>query len=224
MILSALRTPTRRFGIIFLWTSALYVIYQLTNHLHLVAPRMLPVTAIDRAIPFLSWTVVPYFVLILGMYLPGLVRERRLFLRTLAALTIAVLLNYAIFALCPTIYPRPDPPTGMAFYDHWYRWLVSIDTPANCFPSGHITAPAIGCWALAQEHRRQRWIIRLLFIPFALTILTTKQHYLWDLFGGLATAAIGISLTWRLRTPTTPFAQPSCVAGPVPEDGQGRKR
>jgi len=203
MILTVLRTPARRFAIVLLWTSALYVLYQLTNHHHLVAPRMLPLTALDRAIPFWSWTVVPYFGLILGMYLPGLVRDRRLFVRTLAALTIAVLLNDAIFALWPTTYPRPVPPTGTAFYDQWYRWLVAIDTPANCFPSGHITAPVLGCWALAQEHRRQRWLIRLLFVPFALSILTTKQHYLWDLGGGLMTAAIGIALTRPLGTPRT---------------------
>jgi hypothetical protein len=83
----------------------------------------------------------------------------------------------------------------MAFYDAWYRWLTTIDTPANCFPSGHITAPVIGCWALAQERPRWRWPIRLAVIPFVLTILTTKQHYVWDLFGGLATAIIGIVLS-----------------------------
>jgi len=184
-----------RLAIVVAWTSALYSLYVLTNHHHLFTPVTLPLTPIDRAIPFWSWTVVPYFGLIGGMYLPAFVQERALFIRALAALTIAVLINYSIFALWPTVIVRPDLPQGPAFYDAWYRWLTTIDSPANCFPSGHITAPAVGCWALGREHPRRRWWIRLAFVPFALTILTTKQHYVWDLFGGLATAAIGVWLT-----------------------------
>ena len=158
----------------------------------------LPLTVIDRAIPFWTWTVVPYFVLIGGMYLPAVVGDELLFRRTMVALTIGVLINDAVFALWPTTYPRPALPAGTAFYDGWYRWLTTIDTPANCFPSGHITAPAIGCWALSREHPRARWLVRLAFIPFALSILSTKQHYLWDLMGGLVTAAIGIVATRKM--------------------------
>jgi hypothetical protein len=193
-----------RFAIVVAWTSALYTLYQLTNHRHLSPPRELPLTALDRAIPFWPLTVVPYFALIGSMYLPALVRDRRLFWRALIALTIGALTNYAIFALWPTTYPRPPMPEGDGFWIGWYRWLVSIDTPANCFPSGHITAPAIGCWALAREHPRWRWPIRLAFVPFALTILTTKQHYVADLFGGLATAALGVLATRRMAARAEP--------------------
>ena len=188
-----------QFAVVLGWTSALYTIYQVTNRYHLFPPRMLPVTALDRLIPFWPWTVVPYFVLIGGMYLPAFLRDHSLFLRTMTALTIGVLINYTIFALWPTTMVRPPTPMGPTFYEAWYRWLTVIDTPANCFPSGHITAPAIGCWALAREHPRRRWWIALLFVPFALTILTTKQHYVCDLFGGLATAAIGIFATRKMR-------------------------
>ena len=194
-----------QFGLVAGWTTALYSIYQLTNHYHLIPPRTLPLTALDQAIPFWPWTVVPYFVLIGGMYLPALLRERAFFWRVMMALTVGVLINYTIFALWPTTFIRPPAPTGTAFYDAWYRWLTTIDTPANCFPSGHITAPALGCWALARENSRFRWLILIIFIPFALTILTTKQHYVWDLFGGLATAAIGIYATRNMR-PTSPAA------------------
>lgn len=202
-----------RFAIVVGWTSALYAIYQVTNRYHLFTPTLLPVTPLDAAIPFWTWTVVPYFALIGGMYLPALIRDEWLFKRSLVALTVAVLINYTIFALWPTIIARPLLPEGVAFYDAWYRWLTTIDTPANCFPSGHITAPVIGCWALAQENPRWRWAIRLALIPFLLTILTTKQHYVWDLFGGLATAVIGILLSRHLLTRSAPPATgPSAAA------------
>lgn len=187
-----------QFAIVWGWTTALYSIYQITNRYHLFPPQTLPVTALDRAIPFWPWTVVPYLMLIGGMYLPAFLREEAFFRRTMRALIIGVLINYTIFALWPTTMVRPPAPAGPAFYEAWYRWLMVIDTAANCFPSAHITAPAIGCWALARENPRYRWLIALIFVPFALTILTTKQHYVWDLFGGLATAAIGIFAMRRM--------------------------
>jgi len=70
----------------------------------------------------------------------------------------------------------------------------------------------IGCWALARGHPRWRWAIRFAFVPFALTILTTKQHYVVDLFGGLATATLGVWASGLLPTglrPPSPPASPS---------------
>ncbi|MDB6171544.1 MAG: superfamily protein [Chthoniobacteraceae bacterium] len=189
---SRVRQILLRLAIVVGWTTALYSIYQLTNRYQIFTPRGLSLTPLDRAIPFWPWTVVPYFILIGGMYLPAFLRTDALFWRSLLAVTIGVLINYTVFALWPTTYPRPMAPTGSGFYLDWYRWLISIDTPANCFPSGHITAPAIGCWALARERPRWKWAILLGFVPLALTILTTKQHYIVDLLGGLVTAAIGL--------------------------------
>lgn len=189
----------KRLAAVVIWTSALYTIYQATNRYHLFPPVMLPMTSLDHAIPFWTWTVVPYFLLIAGMYLSALIKDVGMFKRTLAAITIGVLINYTIFLLWPTTYPRPPLPDGTRFYDDWYRWLTVIDTPANCFPSGHITAPAIGVWALSRQYPRWRWLFIILFIPLSLTILTTKQHYVWDLFGGLVTAAIGIVATAKMN-------------------------
>ena len=66
-----------RFFIVVGWTTALYTIYQATNRYHLFTPTLLPVTLIDEVIPFWTWTVVPYFALIGGMYLLALVRDER---------------------------------------------------------------------------------------------------------------------------------------------------
>jgi hypothetical protein len=188
-----------RLAIVVGWTSALYTIYQLTNRVQWWPPIELPLTALDTAIPFWPWTVIPYFALIGLMYLPAFVADRALFHRSLRALTIAVLINYAIFALIPTTYPRPPLPAGDGLGLSWYRWLTTIDTPVNCFPSGHITAPALGCWVIIREHPSWRVPTAIVFALLALSILTTKQHYVWDLFGGLATAWIG----WRLSRPRT---------------------
>ncbi len=190
----------RRFAVVAVVSTLLYGIYVITNRFHLFTPVELPLTFLDHAMPFWTWSVIPYFVLIGGMYLMAFVHDDFLFKRCIIGFIIGMLINYSIFVVWPTTYPRPTLPTGTAFYEDWYRWLTKIDTPANCFPSGHITAPAIGCWALAREKPRWRLFIYAGFIPLSLSILTTKQHYVWDLFGGITTAVIGLVVAnWWLN-------------------------
>lgn len=74
----------------------------------------------------------------------------------MAALTAAVVVNYSIFLVFPTVIARPPVPVGDTTAEILYRWLIGIDSPANCFPSGHITAPAVGCWCVSRERQRGR--------------------------------------------------------------------
>lgn len=170
----------------------LYSGYQLSNRFHLTEPHYLPLTALDYAIPFALWTVWPYFALVLLAFLPVGIGDTPLFWRTLIAFSVALTLNIAVWILFPTVYDRPPMPDGNDLTTFAYRWLCSIDTPANCLPSGHITSPAIGCWAIAKVYPRYRYLIWAVFALLSVTILTTKQHYIYDLPAGLLTAWIGI--------------------------------
>lgn len=182
----------------FILTFILYSGYQISNHFHLVEPRYLPLTAADEAIPFLVWTVWPYFLLIFMAFFPIGIKDKALFERTMLAFTIGVSINIAFWLLIPTVFHRPLQPTETDFTSFAYRWLCSIDTPANCFPSGHITSPAIGCWAISKEYPKYRFRIGICFLLLSLSILSTKQHYIWDLPGGLLTAMAGIWLSGKI--------------------------
>lgn len=183
-------------------TAFLYTGYQLSNRIHVFEPRELPMTVVDRAIPFLLWTVWPYFALVLLLFLPLGIRDRALYRRALWAFTFAVTINIVVWMVWPTVYPRPPRPDGGGLTGLAYRWLVSIDTPANCLPSGHITSPVVGCWALSREHPKHRiWIWPSLLL-LSLTILTTKQHYVWDLPAGMLSACLGILASGWVAAPS----------------------
>jgi hypothetical protein len=173
--------------------------YLLINHHHLRPPIELPLSALDRAIPFWPWTVWPYAVLLLvDVLLPLALRNRAIFFDTLAAYSVAILLNFAIWALFPTSYPRPTSPAGGGFMTTAaYHLLVAIDSPASCFPSGHITIPIVAVWGLGREHPRLKAGLWIGLSLLAVTVLTTKQHYVVDVAGGLATAWIGIAVVRR---------------------------
>jgi hypothetical protein len=174
-------------------------VYWLLNHYPLLPPRALPLTALDRCIPFWPWTVWPYLSLHVIAVIGALsVRDRRVFLRLLVSYAISMGIVFALFALWPTHCVRPAPPADPAVTSSVYRWLVSVDTPQCCFPSAHIVLPVLASAALWADRRRGGiwpWLLTGACLP---TILTTKQHYVWDLLGGLAVAAVGIVVARRL--------------------------
>jgi hypothetical protein len=184
--------------------------YLLLNAFPLGTPRHLPLTAVDRAIPFLPWTVWPYALLLLSdVALPLLLRDAAVFRRVLAAYGVAISCNFLVWAAFPTVMARPVPPAGDSLTEALYRLLVAVDGAGNCFPSGHVTIPAVAVWGLSLERPGLRAPLWAGLAVASLTILTTKQHYLVDLGGGFATAALGIFasgalLAWRARAGAAP--------------------
>ena len=166
---------------------------------HGAHPRPLPLTVVDRAVPFLVWTVWPYAALLLSdLVLPLFVRDPRVFRRALAAYGLALGLNFLVWAAFPTTMHRPQVPGGGSPSEALYRLLVAVDGAGNCFPSAHVTIPAVAVWALARERPRWRAPLWAGLALASLSIHTTKQHYLADLAGGFATAALGVTASGPL--------------------------
>jgi hypothetical protein len=176
-------------------------VYWLLNHFSLLRSRELPLTWLDRSIPFWTWTIWGYFALVLmAIVMPLAVRNRQVFRQLVVAYGISVGTVIAFFTLWPTHYPRPPVPTDPSWHNLAYYWLIQVDSPECCFPSSHIIVPVITCVALWQDGRRGwGWSLLPLGVGICtVTILTTKQHYFWDLLGGLAAAALGIAVARRL--------------------------
>lgn len=131
------------------------LVYWALNHFPLLRSRELPLTWLDRTIPFWIWTVWGYFTLIvLAILLPLTIRDGRVFRRLLVAYGVSMGLAMFCFAFWPTHYPRPVPPTGSSWHNAAYVWLILMDTPECCFPSSHIIVPVIACVAVWQDGRR----------------------------------------------------------------------
>lgn len=176
--------------------------YVLLNQFPLSTPYELPASAIDRAVPFMVWTTLPYFLLLAAdMILPFLIDNRERFVDMVRAYGVAIVLNMLTWSTFPTTVPRPETPLGDDVATQLYLTMMSWDAPVNCFPSGHITIPAVLVWAVGRERPSWRLPLWVWFAFSSLTILTTKQHYFVDLLGGLGTAAVGVaaSMWWRRR-------------------------
>ena len=174
-------------------------IYFLLNHHPPFTPQLLPWTPLDEAMPFWLWTIWPYGLLWLGNFiLPFCIRGRENFLQMGLASVMAFAILATFWALWPTTFPRPPVPLGDTINEQFYRLMVSVDTPVSCFPSGHVTLPAILLYFISRERPGRALLLWSSFAFLAISILTTKQHYWWDLVGGLLTVfcALRISQWW----------------------------
>ncbi len=171
--------------------------YSLLNHYPLFAPQRLPLTAVDEAVPFWTWTVWPYLLLlVLGPLLPLMVRDELVFRRLFLAYLLAIPATFTIFFVFPTEYMRPPVPTDESLTSSAYRLLIAVDTEGCCFPSGHIVVPVlfgVGVWL--EGRRVGVWVCGLVAL-LAPTILTTKQHYVWDLLGALVIVAGSLAIAY----------------------------
>lgn len=137
--------------------------------------RLLQPSAVDRAIPFLPWTIAIYLSQFVLLFL-ALRRERGW--RIYISIAIATLVSCAVFLFYPTTIARP-PVNNTAFDALWL-----FDVPENCFPSLHVSL------ALIAAYYWQRWFAVVWAIAIAVSTMTTKQHYFVDMAGGVAVALI----------------------------------
>jgi hypothetical protein len=176
--------------------------YVALNRAHFVTPRALPLTALDRALPFWPWTSGPYLLLLFSdLLLPSLLIDRALFRRVVVAMLLSMTINLVLWALIPTVYPRPAAPPSTTWGAGLYNALMGLDTPANCFPSAHISLPTVTCWGVTRQYPRAAAGVWVGFAVLSLSILTTKQHYVADLLGGLVSGALAIASSRWVRAP-----------------------
>ena len=166
-----------------------------------------PVTSLDEKIPFIGWSFFIY--LSLYLYYPAAawfgrtsnarIREMFAFHQALFIMTWGVFL---VFILVPTeIHIRDNIPlevrNGEGFWGFWYGDLMhKTDMPYNAWPSLHVAQSLLIVlllrkWKVIQD--RSEFLVWICWIGLCISVLTTKQHFLFDLFTGLVLAI----LTWK---------------------------
>jgi len=167
--------------------------YLAAQKLSSIPPQYLPFTWLDHVVPFVPTTiwiyVSEYFFFVAVFFSISGERTLNEYFYSLVMLQIICI---PIFFLWPTIFPRGlfPLPNDLDSMSHWiFTWLRETDSPANCFPSLHVSGVILSALVLRESRR--------IFIPFmiwalaiACSTLTTKQHYFADVVAGLFVAAL----------------------------------
>ena len=157
---------------------------------------IVPISAVDRLVPFSSVMVWPYLSIDLQMPVgPFLMYRRADLLRYSGGILLISLVADIIFIFWPTACPRPAgaETTGL------YGLIVAVDGPSHALPSLHaafaVYSAACGVRAFCELGLHPVW--RLALWVWAILILyatlATKQHMLVDIIAG---SALGLGAVW----------------------------
>ena len=149
----------------------------------------------ERAIPFLAWTIVPYWSIDLLYGFSFLCcRGRQAVDRHALRLLTAQLVSVACFLLFPLRFAFERPPAdGLA--GAMFTALSSFDQPYNQAPSLHIGLLVLVWFQFTRlpTHPAIKALIHTWALLIGVSVLTTWQHHFIDLPTG---AAVGLLCLW----------------------------
>lgn len=140
----------------------------------------------ERAIPFVAWTIVPYWS-IDALYAASLFTCRtRDELRThVARLLAAQAISVACFLAFPLRFTFERPETG-GLFGPMFDLLGGFDRPFNQAPSLHVSLLLILWVRYAQAvPRAWHWLVHAWAALIGVSVLTTYQHHFIDVPTGL---------------------------------------
>jgi hypothetical protein len=163
----------------------------------LFAVRVMPVTALDRAIAFDPLFLPVYATLWLYVSLPAVLMTTRAAVAAYGAwMAVLCLIGLAVFLVWPTAAPAPD----IAWDAHpGVAFLKSVDAAGNACPSLHVASAVFAGALLARQLRSFGFgtAARLLNAGWCLAIvystLATKQHVAVDALAGVL---LGGAFAW----------------------------
>lgn len=174
--------------IVFLLVSALYVPLNRRKSRYYWASRY------DRHIPLIPIFVLPYisffpYIAFTVGALWNTLYETPLLIALIVAKSIALTFWYVF----PNGVMRPEI-TGNTWFHRFLFMIYRHDRDGNGFPSSHVFVSLICAYFLAIAYPVYTPVIWIIAILIVFSTVFTKQHYVVDVFGGGAMAALSLAL------------------------------
>lgn len=149
------------------------------------------VFAWERYIPFLPWTIVPYWSIDLFYGLSLLVCKTR---KELNRHALRLLSGQIIAVTCFLIWPLQATfvrPAQEGLFGALFAALSAFDRPFNQAPSLHIILLLL-LWVCFYPHTKGvwRWLLHAWFGLIGISVLTTFQHHFFDIPLGVLVACL----------------------------------
>jgi membrane-associated phospholipid phosphatase len=196
-----LLTPEKKIyvpGLVSVSGAGLYLFF---NRFNLYQPQELPLLWPDREIPLWAesvWIYISiYFMYGITYYLA---KDLVNLSKYLYASLFQVLFSVSIFMVWPTTYPRhlyPLPDGIGGGTEFIFSLIRNIDTPASCCPSLHVSTAFLTSFVFLKEQKSKFPLFFIWAVIISLSTLSTKQHYFWDVIGGVMVAVLSYVLFFQ---------------------------
>lgn len=177
------------------------IVYGLARMIAGEWPHHILTSRIDEQIPFVPMSIIIYF----GCYLFWAVNyvmiaklDKKWAYQFYFADMISRIICFAFFLMYPTTNIRPEI-TGTGIWNMGMQLLYSIDAADNLFPSIHCLVSwfcYIGIRGNKKIPKWYQWSSCVMAVLVFISTLTTKQHVLLDVFGGVVIAEFTL---WMAR-------------------------
>ncbi|GGF59084.1 ser/threonine protein phosphatase [Azorhizobium oxalatiphilum] len=158
----------------------------------------------ERSIPFLAWTIIPYwtinFFYALSLFTCRSREELDQLGKRLLTVQVVAVTCFILFPLTFT-FERPE---SDGFSGFLFAVLAGFDKPFNQAPSLHI-ALLVVLWDHYARLLPRRWrlVLHVWALLVGVSVLTTYQHHFIDMPTG---ALLGLMVLWMWRTPAKALA------------------
>jgi hypothetical protein len=174
-------------------------------------------TPLDAAIPFVGWTVWIYLSGLAFIIAPVFVlRHVDAFQHAARSYALTLLGSFACFLAMPVSAVHLRDSAGAANFTGLVAWvadmLYGVDPPYNLFPSLHVSLSALAWWSMTAAYPGRRRALAIMACLIMGSVLTTRQHLVIDVAGGLALAWTAHAITGRRRGNPPVVSAALCLA------------
>ncbi len=164
--------------------------YLLVNRLSMLRRSIALMTAGDEVVRFRPKSLWLYVSLLPYCFFVMLdVAPLRRLLRGAVCVFLTSLISFRSFLKQPSCYPRPPLESEEGRLGKAWVTLRNVDLPSNTFPSLHVGHTVLLSFLLSRHLPKERSDAYVLWaMLLSLSTLTTKQHYVVDITGGILVA------------------------------------
>jgi membrane-associated phospholipid phosphatase len=186
-----------------------------------------------------------YYLMISGIGLALLLRDRRQFFHYLSVVSFVFYCCYLVYIALPVMGPRIlfrdlagfhlEPEVAALVQDPYFPESVQsglffqimkfiyhvFESPGAAFPSSHVAIAWCTVYFSFRYLPRIRWWHAAVATLLSISTVYGRYHYVVDVFAGLATAAVltplGNRLYWRFQRQSGEKASPAAASTPAPD-------
>ena len=183
-----------KFTIIPILAAIFGLLYTVSGAISYQSGGFLSMPQFEKDIPFMPWTIWIYMVLY-PVYLTWALfsfKSETIMNKNLYSFTVLAVTSCLTFIIVPISYPRGMFPLSLDndLTTLLFRAVRASDKPSNCLPSLHVGLCYLFAWGYFTECKKRFVLSFMISTLIAVSTLTTKQHYIYDIVAGFALATV----------------------------------